>query len=95
MPFINASAGIFQGLRGLLDDQVAAERRPAALIRLRKYAGMEPGYQPFTELLKAREIEQIAKPGVIYPSQSEVRDRARPQLQLCRGHRRAVQEVPT
>jgi uncharacterized protein (DUF885 family) len=72
VPFINASAAIFLGLRALLDDQVAAERRPAALIRLRKYAGMEPGYQPFTELLKARELEQIAKPGVIYPSQSEV-----------------------
>jgi uncharacterized protein (DUF885 family) len=72
VPFINASAIVFQGLRGLLDDQVAAARRPAALIRLRKYAGMEPGYQPFTELLKARELEQIAKPGVIYPSQSEV-----------------------
>jgi len=72
VPFINASAAIFQGLRGLLDDQVAAERRPAALLRLRKYAGMEPGYQPFAELLKAREIEQIAKPGVIYPSQSEL-----------------------
>ena len=72
VPFINASAIVFQGLRGLLDDQVAAARRPAALIRLRKYAGMEPGYRPFTELLKARELEQIAKPGVIYPSQSEV-----------------------
>ncbi len=72
VPFINASAIVFQGLRGLLDDQVAAARRPAALIRLRKYAGMEPGYQPFTELLKAREIEQIAKPGVIYPSQGEM-----------------------
>jgi uncharacterized protein (DUF885 family) len=72
VPFINASAIVFQGLRGLLDDQVAAARRPAALIRLRKYAGMEPGYKPFTELLKARELEQIAKPGVIYPSQSEV-----------------------
>jgi len=72
VPFINASAIVFQGLRGLLDDQVAAARRPAALIRLRKYAGMEPGYTPFTELLKARELEQIAKPGVIYPSQSEV-----------------------
>src|SRR5271165_762619 len=72
VPFINASAIVFQGLRGLLDDQVDAARRPAALIRLRKYAGMEPGYQPFTELLKAREIEQIAKPGIIYPSQGEM-----------------------
>src|SRR5271169_6446668 len=72
VPFHNASAAIFQGLRFLLDDQVAAERRPAALIRLRKYAGMEPGYMPFTEILKTREREQIAKPGVIYPSKGEV-----------------------
>jgi uncharacterized protein (DUF885 family) len=72
VPFFNASAQLFQGLRVLLDDQVAAERRPAALVRLRKYAGVEPGYQPFAELLKQREIEQIAKPGVIYPSKQEL-----------------------
>src|SRR5450432_158042 len=51
--FLNASALTFAGLHVLLDDQVAAERRPAALVRLRKYAGVEPGYKPFTELLKA------------------------------------------
>jgi uncharacterized protein (DUF885 family) len=72
VPFINASAAIFQGLRGLLDDQVAADRRPAALVRLRKYAGVEKGYKPFTEILKTREMEQIAKPGVIYPSKGEL-----------------------
>ncbi|HEX8783809.1 MAG TPA: DUF885 domain-containing protein, partial [Steroidobacteraceae bacterium] len=53
-------------------DQVAPERRPAALTRLRRYAGLEPDYQPFTELLKQRVREQIAKPGVIYPSRIEV-----------------------
>ena len=72
VPFYNASEQIFQGLRGLLDDQVTAQRRSAALVRLRKYAGMEPGYQPFTELLRQRELEQIAKPGVIYPSKEEL-----------------------
>ncbi|MGO9933841.1 MAG: DUF885 domain-containing protein [Steroidobacteraceae bacterium] len=72
VPFLNPSAVIFQGLRTLLDDQVAAERRPAALLRLRKYTGMESGYQPFTEILKTREREQIAKPGVIYASKGEV-----------------------
>jgi hypothetical protein len=72
VPFLNSSAVIFQGLRVLLDDQVAAERRPAALVRLRKYVGTETGYQPFTELLKTRELEQIAKPGVVYPSKGEV-----------------------
>ena len=72
VPFLNASELVFQGLRGLLDDQVAAERRPAALVRLRRYAGAEPGFKPFTELLEQRVQEQIAKPGVIYPSKGEV-----------------------
>jgi hypothetical protein len=72
VPFINASAFIFQGVRGLLDDQVAADRRPAAVIRLRKYVGMEGGQKAFTELLKQRVLEQVAKPGVIYPSKDEV-----------------------
>ncbi len=72
VPFDNASEMIFRGLRGLLDDQVVAERRPAAVTRLRKYAGMEAGYRPFTDILKQRALEQIAKPGVIYPSKEEV-----------------------
>ena len=72
VPFLNASALIFQGLRGLLDDQVDAKRRPAALVRLRKYAGVEPGYKPFTDRLKERELEQIAKPAIIFPSKAEV-----------------------
>jgi uncharacterized protein (DUF885 family) len=72
VPFYNASEQVFQGLRGLLDDQVTPERRSAALVRLRKYAGMEPGYKPFTELLRQRELEQIAKPGVIYPSKGQL-----------------------
>jgi uncharacterized protein (DUF885 family) len=72
VPFLNASAQVFEGLHGLLDEQVATERRPAALVRLRRYAGMERGFQPFTEVLKQREREQIAKPGVIYPSKTEL-----------------------
>ena len=72
VPFYNASALVFRGLQGLLDDQVPAQRRAAALVRLRKYAGVEPGYKPFTDRLKEREVEQIAKPGVIFPSKQQV-----------------------
>ncbi len=72
VPFLNASALVFQGVRGLLDDQVAAERRPAAVVRLRKYAGVEPGYRPLTDVLKERALEQMAKPDVTYPSKDEV-----------------------
>jgi uncharacterized protein (DUF885 family) len=72
VPFYNASAMIFQGLRGLLDDQVPEQRRKAALVRLRKYAGVESGHKPFTDRLKERENEQIAKPAVVFPSKEEV-----------------------
>ena len=72
VPFLNASEQVFQGLHGLLDDQVAPERRPAAIVRLRKYAGVEPGSTPLTEVFKQRELEQIAKPDVFFPSKGEM-----------------------
>jgi uncharacterized protein (DUF885 family) len=72
VPFLNASERVFQGVRGLLDEQVAAERRPAAVVRLRKYAGVEPGYRPFTDVLKERALEQMAKPGVTYPYKDQL-----------------------
>jgi hypothetical protein len=72
VPYENASEDVFQGLRVLLDDQVAPERRKAALVRLRKYAGLEPGYKPFTEILKQRAEDQIAKPDMVFPAKLEI-----------------------
>jgi hypothetical protein len=88
VPFNNASQDIYQGLRTLLDDQVAAERRPAAVARLRKYAGVEPGSQPYTGVLLQREKEQIAKPDMIYPSKGEL------ETELGRNSN-YVAEIPT
>src|SRR5262249_37411115 len=62
MPYFNVTQLVFNGIRALLDDQVPPERRKAALVRLRKYTGMEPGYQPITEQAKARTAEWT-KPG--------------------------------
>jgi uncharacterized protein (DUF885 family) len=72
VPFDNVSASIFQGLRGLLDDQVSAERRPAAIVRLKKYTGLEPGFTPYVELAKKRTLDQMAKPGVVFPSKDRI-----------------------
>ncbi|MCR8557933.1 DUF885 domain-containing protein [Mucilaginibacter sp. BJC16-A38] len=66
--FLNATSTVFGGLQSLLDDQTPVERRPAAVIRLNKYAGLQKGYQPTTELYKQLTLKQIAKPGMIYPS---------------------------
>jgi hypothetical protein len=70
--FLNASQTVFRGLRVLLDEQTPSERRPAAVVRIRKYAGLEPGYKPLAEILKQRVMEQMAKPGVVYPARAEI-----------------------
>jgi uncharacterized protein (DUF885 family) len=72
VPFFNASQMVFGGLQVLLDEQTPSERRPAAVVRIREYAGLEPGYTAITEILKQRISEQMAKPGVIYPARVEI-----------------------
>ena len=72
VPFVNASLVVFDGLRILLDTQTPDERRPAAVVRIREYAGLEPGYTAITEILKQRVTEQMAKPGVYYPARVEI-----------------------
>ncbi len=72
VPFLNASEIVFSGVRVLLDEQTPAERRQAAVTRIREYAGLEQGYKPLTEILKGRVTEQMAKPGVVYPAKVEI-----------------------
>lgn len=72
VPYFNASGRVFGGLHILLDEQTPADRRSAAVLRIREYAGLEPGYKPLTEILKQRITEQMAKPGVMYPAKVEI-----------------------
>jgi uncharacterized protein (DUF885 family) len=72
VPFLNASGLVFSGLHALLDEQTPTERRPAAVVRIREYAGLAPGYKPLTDILRQRVSEEISKPGVIYPAKTEI-----------------------
>ena len=72
VPFLNASQGVFGGLNTLLGPQTPAERRPAAVMRIREYAGLAPGYTALTEIIKQRLNEQMAKPGILYPAKSRI-----------------------
>ena len=72
VPFINASQVVFAGLHSLLDVQTPSDRRPAAVVRMREYAGLDPGYTAITEILKQRVKQQMAKPGVIYPARVQI-----------------------
>ena len=72
IPFFSVTSTVFQGLRALLDDQVPASRRAAALVRLRRYAGLETGYEPIAQLAEARIRERLKVPGLIGPVKDEV-----------------------
>ena len=72
IPYTNAARVIYNGIQALLDDQIAAARRPAALARLRKYTGLERGYTPLATLAEARTREKLARPGLLGPATAEV-----------------------
>jgi len=72
VPYTELNQTIFLGLRTLLDDQVAPERRQAALQRLKKYAGLVPGTTPLVDLAIADTRAGLAKPGLLGPSQDEI-----------------------
>jgi hypothetical protein len=72
LPYFDITSAVFQGLRTLLDDQVEASRRPAALVRLRKYTGVEPGYTPLTVLAEQYVRSRMDQPGLLGPFKDEV-----------------------
>jgi uncharacterized protein (DUF885 family) len=61
VPYYNLPQLVFGGMRSLLDPQIAAERRPAALIRLRKYLGMEGTQASLVQLAEAETREGLQK----------------------------------
>ncbi len=72
LPYSNAGRQIFSGMEALLQDQVAPERRRAAVVRLRRYAGVENGFTPTTVLSEKLFREKLNVPGLIGPPKAEV-----------------------
>jgi hypothetical protein len=72
LPYLNVGRLVFGGIHALLEDRVAAERRPAAVVRLRRYAGLEEGYTPVTVLAERLTHERLNTPGLLGPPRLEV-----------------------
>lgn len=72
LPYYNMTRTVFGGMRSLLDPQIDKARYPAAIVRLRKYAGLEKGYEPIVELAKARTKERFGVDGLQGPYKGEV-----------------------
>jgi len=72
LPYINVAQLVFGGLHTLLDDRVAESRRPAAVTRLRRYAGLEAGYTPITVQVEQRTRASLNTPGLLGPARLAV-----------------------
>jgi Bacterial protein of unknown function (DUF885) len=72
IPYQNIPQIIFLGIQTLLDDRVSESRRPASLVRLKRYAGIEEGYSPITKLAVERTKEKLSQPRLNYPSKAEI-----------------------
>jgi uncharacterized protein (DUF885 family) len=72
LPTFDMAATVFQGLRALLDDQIPEQRRPAALTRLKRYAGMEDGYTPITEQAMAYTRARFDNKDLLGPFKDEL-----------------------
>ncbi len=72
IPYSNVAGSVFGGLRPLLDDQMPPERRKAALVRLRKYAGAgDPGASR-AKLVEADIRARMNDPGLLFPAKAAV-----------------------
>lgn len=72
LPYFNVAETTFFGVRALLDEQVDASRRPAVVTRLKRYAGLETGYEPFSKLAMDRTRERLANRELLGPVKAEV-----------------------
>ncbi|HET7809173.1 MAG TPA: DUF885 domain-containing protein [Steroidobacteraceae bacterium] len=70
-PWLDAGQTMFQGIQSLLSDQVPAERRAKAVMRLQRYVGIAPGSTALTVEARKRYEERGAK-GLVQPTQIEV-----------------------
>lgn len=72
LPFYQPARIAFQGIHALLDPRIADARKPAAVTRIKRYAGLEPGYEALTAEARARSEERFEVAGLTGPYRGEV-----------------------
>lgn len=72
LPYMNVPRLIFSGIHALLNPQVPPDRQKQALVRLRRYAGLEAGYKPTTVLAEQVFRAKLSTPGLLGPNKMEV-----------------------
>src|SRR5437870_6890908 len=92
LPYRNAALIVFSGIRFLLDPQIAKERQAAAVVRLKRYAGVLPGTQPIAQLARERCAERFATPDLVGPFVDNVRQDLADSQRYIDGARELLQK---
>jgi len=72
IPYFDVGKQIFGSFQDMLDARVDKKRQPAALVRLKRYAGTEKGYEPTPKLARARIEERMNDSSLTWPWVVEV-----------------------
>jgi len=72
IPYFDVGEQIFDSFQDMLDARVDKKRYPNALVRLKRYAGTEGGYEPLTRLARARIEERMNDGSLTWPWVVEV-----------------------
>jgi len=72
LPYYNLNQSVFRGVRALIDVQIPRESYPAAIVRIKRYAGLEEGFTPLTELARDRTSERFDVDELVGPYRGEV-----------------------
>jgi uncharacterized protein (DUF885 family) len=67
IPYFDVGEQIFGSFQDMLDARVDKKRYPAALVRLKRYAGTERGYEPLTKLARERILERMSDASLTWP----------------------------
>ncbi len=92
IPYFDLGKQIFGSFQDMLDARVDKKRQPAALVRLKRYAGTERGYEPITKLARARIEERMNDSSLTWPWVVEVQQNLDNAPQLHRRHARSAEE---
>ncbi len=87
LPYFDFPRAIYGGFQNLMDERVPQERQKHAVQRLKRYAGLESGYEPITELVKARYAERAGDAAMVGPWVVEVEANLDNQKRYVKGIR--------
>ena len=92
IPYFDLGRALFSGFQDLLDARVPKKRQAAALVRLRRYAGNERGYEPLAALARARVEERMGNASLTWPWVVEVQQHLDNSKRYIDGMRELLQK---